>query len=131
VVSISAIIAATVSGMLLGALWYSPLLFGRQWMAAIGKTEADIGSPTGPMIGSVLACLVSAIAVALVVAMTGVSGVGQGFGLGLILGVGVVAPALLSDNLFCGWGLPLFWIQAGYRVSYITIMTMLQAAWPW
>ena len=39
-----AILAATVAGMLLGALWYSPLLFGKAWMRALGKTEAEVGT---------------------------------------------------------------------------------------
>lgn len=34
-----AVIAAAVSAFLLGGLWYS-LLFGKQWMAASGMTEA-------------------------------------------------------------------------------------------
>jgi hypothetical protein len=38
-----AITLATFLGMLLGALWYSPLLFGQQWLRCIGKTPEKLG----------------------------------------------------------------------------------------
>ena len=35
-----AILVATVAAFVLGGLWYGPL-FGKAWMAALGKTEED------------------------------------------------------------------------------------------
>ena len=37
----------------LGALWYSPVLFGKQWMQRVGKPPETLGSSTLPMAGSV------------------------------------------------------------------------------
>ncbi len=37
-----AIIAATLSNFLIGGLWYSPLLFGKQWMAENNFTEENL-----------------------------------------------------------------------------------------
>ena len=34
--SVTAIIVAAVAGMAIGALWYSPILFGNAWLKAIG-----------------------------------------------------------------------------------------------
>ena len=111
--------------MALGALWYSPLLFGEKWMQSIGKTPDTLGSSTLPMIGSVAASLMTAIGVAIIMSLTGVSSLSAGFGVGLTLGVLIVFPALLSDNLFCGWGNQLLLIQSGYRVLSILLMSLV------
>ena len=39
-----AIFAAAIAGMLIGVAWYSPLLFGKAWLKALGKTSEE---PTG------------------------------------------------------------------------------------
>ena len=44
--SLIAIVVAAVAGMVIGALWYSPLLFGNAWLKAIGKTEDELASAT-------------------------------------------------------------------------------------
>ena len=118
------IIASTFIGMILGALWYSPLLFGSQWMLAIGKTPQTIGSTTGPIIGSIFANLLTAIGVSIIFALVGVDTLSTGVGVGLILGFLVVFPAMLSDNLFCGWGSRLLLIQSGYRLLSILLMSL-------
>ncbi|PCJ14914.1 MAG: hypothetical protein COB04_14065 [Gammaproteobacteria bacterium] len=118
------VIVATVIGMALGALWYSPLLFGNQWMQSINKTPETLGSPTGPMIGSVIASLLTALGVALLFSFVGVDDLSTGIKIGLILGLFIIFPALLSDNLFCGWGSPLLLIQSGYRALSVLLMSM-------
>lgn len=122
--SILGVVVATVIGMVLGALWYSPAVFGNQWMRSLGKTKEELGSPTVPMAGSVVASLMSAVGVALLHAWVGVDGVGMALSLGLILGLLIIFPALLSDNLFCGWGWDMLFIQSGYRVVSVVLMSL-------
>ena len=125
-----AILTATVAGMSLGVLWYSPLAFGRAWLQAIGKTEEELSSPLVPMLGSILSCLATAIALASIIALAGIATLSEGVALGAVIGLGIVFTALLSDNLFCGWGWKLLLIQSGYRVVYIVVMAAIIAAWP-
>ena len=40
-INVWAVLAAGVSSMVLGGLWYSPVLFGKAWSAASGVTEAQ------------------------------------------------------------------------------------------
>jgi hypothetical protein len=54
---------------------------------------------------------------------------GGGLLLGAITGVGIIASAMASDSAFCGWGMPLFLIQAGYRVLYSIVIGGILAAW--
>ncbi|MCG8325330.1 MAG: DUF1761 domain-containing protein, partial [Thiotrichales bacterium] len=129
-VSIFAIAVAALAGMIMGGLWYSPLLFGNAWLAAIGKSADELGPAAPAMVGSMLSCLVTAAVVELMVASLGAFSLTAGVGLGCMLGVGVVAMAMLSDSLFSGWGWKLYFIQSGYRVSYLVVMGAICGAWP-
>lgn len=122
--SLVGIIACTFINMMLGGLWYSPLLFGKQWMNCIGKTPETIGSPTGPMIGSVVASLLTAVGVSLIFALVEVDSLALGIEVGLVLGFLLIFPALLSDNLFCGWGRQLLLIQSAYRLLSVLLMSI-------
>lgn len=124
-----AVAAATVAGMLLGAAWYSPLLFGNAWLAALNKRPEELGPAAPAMLGSLVATLVSALGTALIVAAFDVDSATGGAAIGLLLGLSLVAMAMLSDSLFCGWGWRLFLIQAGFRVSYLVVMGAILGGW--
>lgn len=119
------IAAATFVGMVLGAIWYSPLAFGNSWMQCIGKTKDNLGSQTPALIGSVFANLLMAGTVAILLPWAPVDSVIEAALFGLLLGAGIIFPAFLSDNLFCGWGLKLLWIQTGYRITTLVLMSVV------
>lgn len=119
------IIVATVGGMVLGAIWYSKAFFGNLWMLNLGKTKETLGSPTMPMIGAVIACLLTAIGIALLHALMVITSLASAVGIGLLLGLLIIFPAMLSDNLFCGWGYKLLIIQSGYRLASVILMSVL------
>ena len=120
-----AIVAATVVGMVLGALWYSPILFGNQWMQAIGKTPETMGNATIPLIGGVVANFLTSTGVALIFSLVGVTNLSTGISLGLIMSFLIIFPAFLSDSLFCNWGTRLLLIQSGYRMLSILLMSII------
>jgi len=119
------VLAGTIVGMVLGAFWYSPVAFGPAWMASLGKTPATLGGQGFAMLGSVVASFLTATGVSVLCANLEVSSVAQATTLGLVLGLLIVFPALLSDNLFCGWGRKLLLIQSGYRVVAVTMMALV------
>ena len=97
-----AIVAAVVLNMALGALWYSPLLFARPWMAANGFTEEQIRAE-GAGIGygvSVVVSVVLAFAVALLAEAVGADMAVEGLLLGLLVGVGFVATTAGVNYVF-------------------------------
>jgi len=122
--NILGIIVATFIGMVLGAIWYSPFLFGKQWMECIGKTPETLGSTTGPMIGSIAASLMTAIGVSIVFSLLSVDSLSLGITVALTLGILIIFPAMLSDSLFCGWGKRLLIIQSSYRAVSILLMSI-------
>lgn len=86
-VNMLGILLATLAGMLLGAIWYSPLLFGSAWMKCIGKSPETLGSTTVPMLGSIIASLLTAIGIALLFSMIGPTDLRTALIAGVILGL--------------------------------------------
>ncbi len=123
-----AILVATAAVFVLGGLWYGPI-FGKAWLTAIGKTEDDIQPSPAPFIISFLTALFTTIVLAALIRSLGINTLGGGLLLGATTGVGFIATAMASDSAFCGWGMPLFLIQSGYRVLYSILMGGILAAW--
>ena len=123
-----AVLVATVLAFVLGGLWYGPL-FGKAWLAAMGKTEDDIEPSASPFVISFFTALMTAVTLAWLVHALSIHGWAGGALLGLVTGVGFIATAMASDTAFCGWGLRLFIIQAGYRVVYSVVMGALLGGW--
>ncbi len=95
--------AATAAHYLLGALWYAPPVFGKQWAQAIGFTAPEDNRTTpalyvGPLVGSFLA----SVATATLARAAGARTLPEGLSLGLLVGagygVGLSATYAVSPN---------------------------------
>lgn len=117
--------SGTLVGMLLGAFWYSPIAFGPSWMASINKTPETLPSQTIPMLGSIVASFLMAFGVSLLSSWLEINTLSHAVCLGVILGFLIIFPALLSDNLFCNWGIKLLFIQTGYRILTVLLISIL------
>ncbi len=117
-----AIIIATVVNMVLGSLWFSPVLFQKRWMALrVGGPMSGTASPLLYVITAVGA-LVSAITLDWIIGLAGASSVGGGAIIGLYCGLGFVGPAILSDHLFNERPPMLYLIVAGFPVVGLLLM---------
>lgn len=123
-----AVLAATVVYFMLGALWYSPLLFARKWMSLRELTDDDIGDPN-PMI-FLWAFLLQFIAVStlgvLWQAMGDVS-LGQGAWMGFGVGAGILFCLTGNSALFSETKLPLHVIDNGYHVVALSLAGLILA----
>ena len=127
-----AVIAAIAVNMIVGAVWYSPLLFARPWMATNGFTEEQIkaqGSATRGYVVSIIASIVIAFAIALFAQAAGADAAIDGLLLGLAAGVGFVATTSAANYIFESRPLKLYLINAGYPVVSFTLIGLLIGAW--
>ncbi len=124
-----AVLVATIASFLLGGWWYSGAGFGKAWLAAIGKSMDDLGSPTVAMTLTFFSTFFTAIILAILINALGDPTLFRGARLGLVLGVGIVATSMFSDYLFSGNPMTLFFIQSGYRIVLLTIMGGILGAW--
>jgi hypothetical protein len=101
-----AVLVAAVAGWLVGAVWYGVL--GKQWMAALGWTEADCAGPDGkrhmpigPMILAFVAQIIMALMLAGVVGhIGGTPNVINGLVSGVLVWFGFVITTITVNNAF-------------------------------
>ena len=124
-----ALIVAAVADMIIGSLWYSPVLFGDRWMKAMGKRKEDLGDPAGAMTVAIPSALVSAFVLALVLASLGVDSLLAGAGVGLLLWLGFTLPPVALKHAFEGDSRTVAVLFLAYRLVALLIAGAIIGAW--
>lgn len=128
-----AVIVAAAINMGAGALWYSPMVFGKEWMKLIGKKMEDMEkmrSQAGPGYGiAAVGALIQAFVLAHFVQYTGATTFWQGLATGFWLWLGFVAVTIALGIIFEGRSWKLWKINAGYFFVVLLITGGLLAAW--
>jgi putative Mn2+ efflux pump MntP len=129
-----AIIVAAIAYYALGALWFS-VLFGKQWMALNGIPEPtpekkeEMKKLMMPMLlKSLVMSLVLAFAIGLISMTIGVHRPITGVKLGLALSTIGIIPLIMAD-MYLMKPTKLWFIDAGYHVVGIVLMSGILAAW--
>ena len=127
------VIVSAVAVFVIGALWYSPMLFGKAWVKAHGHTpekieamRASMGRAYGV---SFLCYVVMAVAMAILVRRMDVIYVRGGVKLGALIGVGFAATIGLTSHMFSERKLATWLIDAGYQIVYLMVMGAILVAW--
>ena len=121
-VSLFATLVATLSGFVLGALWYGPL-FGKLWMRAVGMTADEIQrdfSPGRTYGATFLLGFLASYAFGLYLGPDP----GRAFSVvaGAVAGTCFVATALATSYLFERKPVALMLINGGYHVVRFTLI---------
>jgi hypothetical protein len=113
---ILAVLLAAAAGFGAGAIWYGVL--GRRWMAAVGRSEAEVKGARSatPFVVAIVAALLTAGMLRHVFAAGGIAGAGAGLVAGIGVGVFVVAPWIVTNYAFAARPRALWWIDAGHAV---------------
>jgi Protein of unknown function (DUF1761) len=132
-INILAVVAAAMATFALGAVWYSPLLFAKQWVAAHGYTPEKLAAMrkgAGPAYAVTFACwVVMAAALALLAHRLGVQSALGGLKLGALCWAGFAATVGLSGHVFSERRLAVFLIDAGYQLVSLLAMGVIVALW--
>jgi Protein of unknown function (DUF1761) len=127
------VLAAAAAAFALGAVWYSPLLFGRAWLKAHAYTDEKIAAmrATAPRAYAVtfLCYVVMAAAMSILLFRIGVVSGLTGIKLGALLGIGIAAPLGLTANLYSDAPLSAWGIDAGHQIVMLMLMGAILAAW--
>ena len=126
-----AVIVCAIILWVLGAAWYSPALFAKQWMALLGITR-EPGKRDGLLLGmtaSFFGDLVMSFILANIVIWSNTSGFGRGAVLGILMWIGFIASPNLPQGLYERLPFKLFAINSGYWLLGLFIVGGILAAW--
>ena len=129
-----AILVCAIVYMIVGSLWYSPLLFGKRWMHLSGITKQSMDkSKTRGMSQTYgiafVSSLVMSFIIAHVVAYANAETFIQGMQIGFWLWLGLAAPIIMSGSLWEGKPWELFLINSSQYLVSLVIVSGILAAW--
>ena len=131
-----AILVAAISTMVVGFLWYSPLLFAKPWMREMGcdpndkaKIEEMRKGAAAAYSGSFVASLLSAFTLALI--LHGLKAEDLHFGImaSFHIWLGFVATVQFTGALFMKQSMKLLAINTGYQLVCYLVMGSILTAW--
>jgi hypothetical protein len=132
-----AVFIAALVGYFVGWTWYSPLLWQKPWMAALGKTQTEwdeVGKKEMPKTIAYGFATTLAISFALAVFLNviGVSTLLEAVQLGLLLCFSFVVTTKFTDMIYASppphWGRraqQLFLIDAGYQILLFILLSAI------
>ena len=120
-----AIIAGVGAHMILGMLWYSPLMFGPLWMKSIKITEKDMKMHAGHMVGAALVGLTLTLTLAHFIDVLGVSCCRTAIEHALLLWLGFIATTKFSDVIWQGKAITTYLIDAGYWAVGMSVISCI------
>jgi len=136
-VKLLSVLVAAIATMILGFLWYSPLLFARPWMLLMGydpndKAKLDeMRKSAGKTYAiSFLASLASAFVLAKIIDVASLNSALYGMKYGFAIWLGFVTTVQLTAALFGRQPFKLYLINTGYQLVCYLAMGAILAAWP-
>ena len=131
-----AVLVAAVSTMVVGFLWYSPMLFARPWTRLMGYDPddkakmAEMRKSAGPSYGiSLVASVLSAVVLAKVIQIATVNTPLYGMKIGLAVWLGFVTTVQLTNALFSRQPAKLYAINTGFQLVCYLVVGAILAAW--
>jgi len=126
-----AIIVAAIAYMVLGAIWYSPALFGNAWMKGIGKTKEQLKAGSSPLsyLWALILSFVAAYGIARLLVWAQRGTVWDGIVIGLLAGVCFVLTTMGVTDLFEQRSRQLTAINVLYHVVGFIVIGIIVGAW--
>jgi hypothetical protein len=132
-----AVLVAALSSMVVGFVWYSPILFARPWMRLMGYDPDDKAKLAEMRKGAgktyalaFVASIVSAVVLAKIIDITTVNTVLYGMKVGFAVWLGFVTTVQLTGTLFGKQPTKLYLINTGYQLVCYLAMGAILAVWP-
>ena len=136
-INLLSVLVAAIATMVLGFVWYSPLLFAKPWTVEMGYNPDDkakmeeLRKGAGKSYGiSFVASLVSAFILAKIIDITTVDSALYGVKIGFAVWLGFVTTVQLTSKLFGNQSTKLYLINTGYQLVCYLAMGAILAVWP-
>jgi hypothetical protein len=127
-VSIGLVVLGIIAYMALGALWYSPSLFGGPWMRALGKKKEDMSGAASMYVVTAICVAVTVVGLAYFISMLGLVGWDEGIMLGFQAWLFFAATSAMINRLFQGMNWKVYMIDMGYHLAGMVIAGAIVAS---
>jgi len=135
-VNLWAVLVSALATMVVGFIWYSPMLFAKPWMVLMGYDPddkaklAEMQKSAGPSyMMSLVASALSALVLGKIIAVSGTVGAVDGLKIGLVVWLGFVTTVQLTNALFSRQPNKLYMINTGYQAVCYVAMGAIMGAW--
>ncbi|MGA7220825.1 MAG: DUF1761 domain-containing protein [Candidatus Sulfotelmatobacter sp.] len=135
-VNLWAVLASAIACMVVGFVWYSPLLFARPWMVLMGYDPddkakiAEMRKSAGPSYAlSLVASIVAAAVLGKIIAVATIDSPLYGMKVGMAVWLGFVTTVQLTGSLFSRQPAKLYAINTGYQLVCFLAMGAIMGAW--
>ncbi|HVR23722.1 MAG TPA: DUF1761 domain-containing protein [Candidatus Polarisedimenticolia bacterium] len=135
-VNVWAVLVSALATMVVGFLWYSPLLFARRWTTLMGYDPddkaklAEMQKSAGPSyMLSLVASVLSAAVLGKIIAIANIHTPLYGIKMGLAVWLGFVTTVQLTNALFMRQPAKLYAINTGYQLVCYVVMGAIMAVW--
>ncbi|HYW37270.1 MAG TPA: DUF1761 domain-containing protein [Terriglobales bacterium] len=130
-------LVSAIATMVIGFLWYSPVLFANPWMRLMGidpndKAKiAEMQKSAGKIYSlAFVASIASAAVLAKIIDLTSVDTISYGMKIGFGVWLGFVTTVQLTGALFGKQPTKLYLINTGYQLVCYLVMGAILAKWP-
>lgn len=128
-----AVIVAAIIYYAGGALWYSPVLFGKSWMGLVGLTEEKLNEAKKDAWKSYLSAFIAALLIsyglARLEAYMNVITIAGGFHTGFWTWFCFVLTTMTTNNSFAGRPVKLLLLDGGYHLYGFIVISVILAVW--
>lgn len=129
-----AVIAATLSSMLVGSIWYTPKVFGDYWMRVAKVTPGENRSPIAAILITLVVSFITAWVLAGAIYLSfnfyGGSFLVNALLTGLILWAGLTAARFITHDAFEGRSVGLTVLNCAHELFTILVMCLILGVWP-
>ncbi|MEN9625842.1 MAG: hypothetical protein RL557_170 [archaeon] len=127
------VIVCAVASMIIGSLWYSPLLFGNIWMKLQGFSKKDMNKAKQAgmwklYLAAFIGSLVTASVLGYLIDIVG-KNVSTGILLAFLAWLGFVATTLLGNVLWEGKSVAVYVLNILYYLVNLVVMGLILGAW--
>jgi len=133
-INLVAVLVAALAAFGLGSLWYSPLLFGKQWMKLSGvkqgifNKEKQKGMALRFAVGFI-SWIVMSFVLAYAVQHQAITGIKEAIILSLWIWVGFIATITLGTILWDNKPVKLYLLNNAYNCLAVALMAVILVSW--
>lgn len=121
-------LAGAFASFAIGGLWFSPILFGKQWADSIGKSKEELGSPIVAMSLFLATSVVRVFLIAILFQFAGLDTTGEGILGGLLVAAIIFFTSLYNAGFTGHLRTKWWWIQATYEIVGVVVMATIVGA---